>query len=148
MQIMRQFMFKKRMSFKKRRGFTLIELLVVLGALIVIAGLATWGIDAVQDASRRAATNQDMALLRDAVQAYQAMSKTGKPPTTLGDLVTGLTAAQAIDGQAHADFVKKSGWTSTASSFADHWNNAYVYNATTRTITSTNNGGTSIVYSF
>ncbi|MDR1701514.1 MAG: type II secretion system GspH family protein [Sporomusaceae bacterium] len=148
MQTLRQFLFKKRLSFKKRKGFTLIELLVVLGALIVISGLATWGIDAVQDASRRAATNQDMAILRDAVQAYQAMSKTGKPPTSLGDLVTGLTAAQSIDGQVHANFVKKAGWTSAASSFIDHWNNAYTYSATARTISSTNNGGTAIVYSF
>ena len=79
---------------------------------------------------------------------YAAARSDGAFPTNLGALVTGLTAAQTVDGLPRAAFIRKTGWTSDATSCVDAWGVAYVYSAATRTITSTANGGTAIVVNF
>ncbi len=135
--------------FKKRKGFTIVELLVVLGVLAVIYAFAVPNSQGGDSASRWSATDNDAKTLRDAVMVYMASSRSGQAPNNLGELVTGVTAAQSKTGTATGALIIKSTWTTDPATIRDGWDNAFVYDRTAGTITS-NCGGAydPIVYRF
>ena len=133
---------------RKRKGFSLPELSITILCMMVLATILYLAYDKIQESARRSTTMRDMETLQSAVLMYSTAHISGSLPADLGALVSGLTAAQTVDGIARTAFVRKSGWTSDASTCVDAWGNAYVYNASTRTITSTANGGAAITVSF
>jgi len=54
-----------------KRGFTLIELLFVLGVLAILAALTIPSIRGIQDESRLARIQADLAVLQSATEAYR-----------------------------------------------------------------------------
>lgn len=133
---------------KKRKGIGAVEIIFVVAVIVILAAMLIPKFMDFQESSRRAVTMQELKTLSENCALYAALSKDGKPPANLGALVTGLTATQSSDGQVYGSFIVKKGYTSTASSFVDPWGNAYVYDGTNRTISSTANGGTAISQAF
>lgn len=138
----------RRILFKDQGGWTLIELSVIISVMgiLLAVGLFAWG--PVNERARRMLTVYDMDTLTKACAAYTADNIAGQPPANLGELVTGLTSAQTIDGIARPSYVTSQKWTNNAASYTDGWNNAFVYDNVAKTITSTNNGGTPITKGF
>lgn len=135
-------------NLKKRKGWDLLSLLIWSACVVVLIAVLTPKFTEYQNNNRRVATAKEMKVLAEQCAIYAARSLDGKPPTTLGSLVTGLSASESNDGIAYGNFLTSTKVTSNASSFIDKWKNAYVYDATARTITSTAGGGTSIVEAF
>lgn len=133
---------------KKRKGVLSVEFVFIVAAIVILAAILIPKYMDFQESTRRAVAAQELKTLAESCVFYAALSKDGQPPANLGALVTGLTAAQSNDGQAYGSFIVKKGYTSTASSFVDPWGNAYTYDATNRTISSTANGGTAISQNF
>lgn len=133
---------------KKFKGITAYELMGVLLVIIILATAAGWMVHEFVESGKRATTHSDAATLAVACGMYESQSKAGTPPADLGALVTGLTAAQSVDGVAKARYVTPSTWTSDPTTIVDQWNEAFVYDAAARTITSNNNGNDPIVKSF
>ena len=132
----------------KRKGFSLPELSITILCMMILATILYLAYDWIQNSAKRSTTMRDMETLQSACLMYAAARSDGAFPANLGALVTGLTASQTVDGLARASFVRKTGWTATASTAVDGWGNAYTYDAAARTITSTANGGTPIVVNF
>lgn len=140
-----------RLKMKKRKGFSILELTIYTMGVILFMWLATSKLKDVYEGFKRDATQQEIHSLAEACQRYETHSVTSLPPASLGDLVTGLTAAQSNDFQAHVDdLIKhpKRTYTSDSSSFVDKWGNQYQYSRSDRTITSTGNGGDPISEKF
>lgn len=131
-----------RVQIKKRRGLSIIEMGLVALAMMIFAAIGVGLYQGFNENNKRAVAHQETKMLADACAQYENYSRAGAPPVDLGALVTGLTAANSNDGATHIPFVTKTGWTATATTFTDPWGNAYVYSAATRTVGSTNNGGT------
>lgn len=127
---------------RKRKGFSLLELTIYAMAVIVLMLVAVPKLKTVYEGFKRDAVQQEIHSLAEACQRYETYAVTSLPPASLGDLVTGLSAAQSNDGQAHVDdLIKNPKKTYTnAASFVDKWGNAYQYSQSDRTITSTGNG--------
>ena len=132
---------------KKRKGFSLVEATFVM-ILVLVLSLVYLMSPQIIDTAKRVQTKNDMGTIVSAILIYQANNVSQTVPPTLGNLVTGLTAAQSTNGIAQANFIKKDGVTSDSSTFVDSWGNAYVYNPTSRTLTSTAAGGTAITVNF
>ncbi|HZO89757.1 MAG TPA: type II secretion system protein GspG [Chthonomonadaceae bacterium] len=95
------------MRLQMRRAFTLIELLVVI---VVIAVLAAIVIPKFTDQGRRskdAALKSNLALLRNAISAYQ--TDTGLYPLTLADLAATAAPANGADPTSGASTAIPSG---------------------------------------
>ena len=133
---------------EKKKGFSMIELAIYIIIISTLMAVGAFAFVGYQDRAKRSVTMDELNTLSQAILTYTADSKTGSLPANLGALITGLTAAQSIDGVAHGQYVTKTGWTSDSTTFIDGWGNAYTYNSGARTISSTNNGGTAIVKSF
>ena len=135
-------------SMQKVKGQSTMDLAIyiVIASLILLVGSYAYG--AFRDRVARNNTNSELATLAEACIVYQADNVAGTPPANLGALVTGLTAAQSIDGVAKGTYVTKTTWTNDPASFVDGWGNAYQYSTAARTITSTNNGNTAIVKAY
>jgi type II secretory pathway pseudopilin PulG len=133
---------------KKRKGYDLVQLAVWTACIIVLLSVLGPKYLEYQEKNRRTATAQEVKVLAEQCALYTADSLSGLPPTTLGDLVTGLSATQSNDGVVHTNYLSSLKVTSNASTFVDKWKNPYVYDSTARTITSTANGGTPIVEPF
>lgn len=138
----------KRLFQRKHKGMTAMELAVVCIVIVLISAGAAWGFSHLTESGKRAVANSEAASLAKACALYESDNRAAAPPTDLGALITGLTAAQANDGVAKTRYVSKDTWTATAASITDPWGNAYTYSSTNRTVTSTNNGNTAIVKRF
>jgi prepilin-type N-terminal cleavage/methylation domain-containing protein len=68
---------------RTRRGFSLIELLVVIGILLVLLGLATWGISSAQRSGRTQATHIALSNLKGMLTELDVSGGGGKQPATL-----------------------------------------------------------------
>ena len=132
---------------KKRKGFGLLDLGLYAIALTILVAAGVAAYNEYQEGNKRAVARQELKTIASACSLYMVTARSGNPPAELGDLVTGLTAAQSNDGIAKGRFVAKTTWTNTAS-FVDPWGNAYGYNAATQTVTCTNNGGTAFSETF
>ncbi|MFA6105848.1 MAG: type II secretion system protein [Patescibacteria group bacterium] len=135
-----------KMLAKKRSGFTMIELTIVMIILAILIGGGIYAMNAQSDNAKNTITVQDLDLLGGACGQYAAFSKDGKPPVSLYDVVTGVTATNSVTGKASGPLVANSKWTSAAT-MVDGWGTAFTYDASARTITSAGNG-TPIVKSF
>lgn len=71
--------------YKKKNGFTLIELLVVLAILATLLTIAVPKYFNSVDKAKEAALKQNLSVLRDAIDKYQADN--GEYPSSLGALV-------------------------------------------------------------
>jgi Bacterial type II secretion system protein G. len=133
---------------KKHQGISTMDLsiYIVIASFLLLVGLYQYG--PFSERARRHTTREDMRTIVQAILTYEADSSTGSLPSNLGALITGLTSSETVDGIARSSYVTKSTWTSDSSTFVDGWGNAFVYDSSGRTLTSTNNKGTSIVLSF
>lgn len=127
---------------KKRHGEGFIPFLLWMTALIIFLAAISPKFGDLFESTRRTATIQDMKTLAEQCALYTVRAADGKPPANLGNLVTGLTAAQTVDGIAYGNFLATGKYTSDPASFVDRWDNPYQYDPDARTITSTMNGGT------
>ena len=137
----------KTIRFKRRNGFSLVEATFVM-ILVLVLSVAYLMSPQIIDTAKRVQTKNDMSTITSAIMIYQANNINQQVPSNLGDLVTGLSAAQSTSGIAQTDFIKRDGVTSDASSFVDSWGNPYIYNSSARTLSSTANGGTPITVNF
>lgn len=64
-----------RFTSASRSGWTLVELLVVLAILAVLVGLANMGVQALREASRRSACQNNLRQLGLALQAYEGSQR-------------------------------------------------------------------------
>jgi Tfp pilus assembly protein PilE len=135
------------MKNKHAKGISTMDLsiYIVIAAILLTAGLVAY--NSYQDRARRNTVREELNALAQACVNYQSDSATGSLPTDLGKLVTGLTAAQTVDGVIRGSYVAKTTWTTDATTFTDPWGSQYVYNTTARTITS-NGSGSAITKSF
>jgi type II secretory pathway pseudopilin PulG len=137
---------------KKRKGMDLVQLGIYAICIGILLMVIMPKLTNYVEGKKMDATNQEMRVLAEQCALYSSISAAGNPPSTLGDLVTGLTADQSVDNQNHNDFVADKGLsktlTSDPTSFVDAWKNQYVYDAAARTITSTFNGKTNKTISF
>ena len=68
-----------------RRGFSLIELLVVIGILLVLLGLATWGISAAQRSGRTQQTHIALSNLKGMYTEMDVSGGLSRQPTHMWD---------------------------------------------------------------
>lgn len=133
---------------KKRPGQDLGQLSFYLVCVAIILAAAYLAYPIIMDAINDYVTDRDMDTIANACVLYQSQSSTFSLPANLGQLISGLSAAQSKDGLAHSNYVNKPIWTTDSSTFVDAWGNPFTYNAAARTITSTNNGNTPKVRQF
>jgi general secretion pathway protein G len=69
---------------RANRGFTLLELMIVIAIIIILATLATGRYQQSLKTARYAAQQQDLAVMRKAIQQYT--EDKGQPPSSLDDL--------------------------------------------------------------
>lgn len=121
-----------------QKGFTLVELMIALAVVITLSVAAFFGYSQVQQMRKIAQMNNDLDAISSGALAYESLSIDSTPPSDIDDLITGLTAAQSIDGTAHSNFITstKAGSGDTAS-ITDPWGVEYTYSQTARTISCT-----------
>ena len=121
--------------------------IIILCVTILAFGIGLT-LDGIRDSASRAATTRDLSELHAALTLYIAQKNDGLPPATLGILLEQMPSAQSRDGLVKKPYIQKRGWTSDASTWVDGWGNLYQYNSTDRTLSSTGNGGNSILVQF
>lgn len=137
-----------QLKLKKRKGLTLMELLIVLGIIVVLIALSS-GADWADEYSRYTTTKADMDTIVEGIKTYESMRRDKKLPASLGDLIIGVPKAQSKSDADTGRLVAKEGeWTTDPSTFKDQWDEAYIYDPASRTLTSNNNGGDPIVRNF
>lgn len=122
---------------KRRQGFTLIEIMVACAIIIALSVGAFFGYSQAQQSRKMAQMRQDMEAICTAALAYEALSINSTPPASIDALMTGLTAANSVDGVAHQFLTQARGSSSGSSatkSILDPWNAAYTYSQTERTV--------------
>lgn len=124
---------------KRRQGFTLIEIMVACAIIIALSVGAFFGYSQAQQSRKMAQMRQDMEAICTAALAYEALSINSTPPASIDALMTGLSAANSVDGVAHQFLTQARGTSSTSAtrSILDPWNTAYTYSQTERTVTCT-----------
>lgn len=136
------------MKMKNRKGQDILQFSLWAAAVIIFLALAIPRYSDWQEGNRRKATMKEMRTIADQCALYMATSSTGQPPANLGDLVTGLTAANSNDGVAHGNFLASNKFTNDPNSFVDGWGNVYTYDSANHTLESTMNGGTAYQVNF
>lgn len=121
-----------------RKGFTLVELMIALAIVIALSVAAFFAYGQAQQMRKIAQMNNDLDAIASGALAYESLAVNSTPPTNIDDLITGLTAAQSIDGSAHGNFISstKAG-TGEDATITDPWGVEYTYSQTARTITCT-----------
>lgn len=140
-------MYNLKKQLRKRTGFVMMEVLVVLGILIVLIGLAS-GLDWAEDYARLTTTKADMDTIIKGIKTYETMRTDKQLPSNLGDLVTGVEKNKSKSGMETGALIDKENWTSDASTFVDQWDEPFIYDPSSRTLTSTNNGKDPIIMTF
>lgn len=129
----------------KRKGFLSAELMIVIVITLILMVGAFIAYNEYKDNANRTVAMQDMQILKQGVISYSGLRSDSALPSDLGDLITGITATNSIDGVQHNSFIQRKGWT-TASNIKDPWGVAYAYsyNTTSNTgsISCTHNGTT------
>ena len=114
----------KNITAKKREGFSIQE--IAIGVIIIIMlSLGTFMIY--------------LENIATAATSYTVLNVNGTPPSSLDELATGLTADQSVDGKAKNFLQTNRGGgesTTEGTNMVDPWNNPYVVDPTTRTVTS------------
>ena len=128
---------KNKLNNKRRKGFTLIEIMVACAIIIALSVGAFFGYSQAQQSRKMAQMRQDMEAICTASLAYEAMSLNSTPPASVQALITGLTAAQSIDGVAHKFLTQTKGSTTSTDKILDPWGTEYGYSQTDRTVTCT-----------
>jgi prepilin-type N-terminal cleavage/methylation domain-containing protein len=105
---LKSFRQKKQVKNQKRQGFTLVELMVAMAIVILLGGASFFAYGHVQQVRKMAQVSTEMDALANACLTYEALNVDGGLPDSLGDLVTGLTKTQSIDGVAHTNLIKSS----------------------------------------
>ena len=121
-----------------RKGFTLVELMIALAIVIALSVAAFFAYGQAQQMRKIAQMNNDLDAIASGALAYESLAINSTPPTNIDDLITGLTAAQSIDGAAHANFISstKAG-TGDDATITDPWGVEYTYSQTARTVSCT-----------
>lgn len=121
---------------KKRRGMSALAEMLMACVLMIIVGLALiYNLREAPHSAKMAKMTSEMDAIAAACLNYESLNINGAVPASLSDLVTGLTAAQSLDGAAHNNFITAS--RGTTGSVLDPWGTAYGYSSTNRTITCT-----------
>lgn len=119
---------------KSRKGFTLVELVIVIIVMSVLAGIFfAMGSDT-PDTARISLMRTNMSSIRTALLSYSAMKKDGQLPTTLDELITGISKEDSIDGKEHKNLISGAG---EDFSLEDPWGEPYVYDRTAKTLSCT-----------
>lgn len=128
---------------RKEKGFSLPEILVACSIIVSLSAAAFFGFNQAQQTRKMAQMHSDMEAIAAGCLAYEAMNINGLPPADLDALLTGLTADNSIDNEAHDRFVTSSKLAENgggaATTLNDPWGQAYVVSGTDRTITCTPN---------
>ena len=129
----------KNITAKKREGFSIQE--IAIGVIIIIMlSLGTFMIYyPIQDSAKIALMKSDLENIATAATSYTVLNVNGTPPSSLDELATGLTADQSVDGKAKNFLQTNRGCgesTTEGTNMVDPWNNPYVVDPTTRTVTS------------
>lgn len=119
---------------KKRKGFSLPEILVACAIMVALSAAAFFGFNQAQQTRKMAQMHSDMQAIAAGCLAFESMNTLGLPPGDLATLMTGLDAANSIDGEEHRRFVTS---TKSEDTIADPWGNDYIVNGDERTITCT-----------
>ena len=122
---------------QKRKGFSFMEILVALIMIVSLSVGAFFTYSDAQQTRKMAQMHNDMDAIVTGCLVYEALALDSQLPDDLTGLVTGLTAAQAVDGVAHANLVLSSKPDAATGNFLDPWNTAYVYDAAARTLSCT-----------
>lgn len=125
----------KALKNKRRKGFTLIEIMIACAIIIALSVGAFFYYSQTQQSRKMAQMRQDMEAICTASLAYEAMSLDSTPPASVQDLITGLSAAQSIDGVAHKFLTQTQGSTTSTDKILDPWGTEYVYDQSARTVT-------------
>ena len=126
---------------KKKKGFSLPEILVACAIIVSLSAAAFFGFNQAQQTRKMAQMHSDMEAIASGCLAYEAMNINGLPPDDLDALLTGLTAENSIDNEAHERFVTSSKLAEngggSATTLNDPWGTAYEVDGSARTITCT-----------
>lgn len=128
---------KKLFKDSKRKGFTLMEILVACAIIIALSVGAFFFYQSAQQTRKMAQMNQDMEAIANAALSYESMSLDSTPPDSVGALITGLTADESVDGASHQFLTQVKGNVTSSNDVLDPWGEAYVYDATERTVSCT-----------
>ena len=123
-----------RISKSIRKGFSFMEILASLVLIVALTVGAFFVFNEAQQTRKLAQMHNEMDAIRSGILSYEATSLNSTFPPSLEVLASkGLSADESVDGAAHPSFVNsiKSG----SGTYLDPWGQAYVYNATERSLT-------------
>lgn len=132
------FMQKIRKKFngspKKRKGSFLLEIVVGLLVLGVLYSFISPQVKDYIHASDMTKMQNDMKAIATAAVTYEYWSKDGQPPATIEEMITGVAAADAKDGQDHPNLINLD---TEGAEILTPWGDSYGYDPTAREITCT-----------
>lgn len=131
------FLHKTWFQSAKRKGFTLMEILVACAIIIALSVGAFFAYQQAQQTRKMAQMNQDMEAIANAALSYEAMSSTSSLPTDIAAMLSGLKAADSIDGVDHQLLTQFKGSAASTDNISDPWGDNYTYSNTERTVTCT-----------
>lgn len=131
------FLHKTWFQSAKRKGFTLMEILVACAIIISLSVGAFFAYQQAQQTRKMAQMNQDMEAIANAALSYEAMSIDSALPKSIGDMLSGLSADNSIDGVDHQLLTQLKGKAASTDNISDPWGANYTYSNTDRTVTCT-----------
>lgn len=134
---------------KKRKGFDLIQvgLYAVAIAILMTVVITNFSGDFL-DGNRRAVAKEEVKIIANAAalfEMYRAPGAAGTKPTSIANLLAGLTAEESVDGVEHNGFLAGSKWNAAAD-VKDPWGVAYTLDAATGVVEDGSGKGVSITY--
>lgn len=125
---------------RKRKGFSFMEILVSLVLIVALSVGAFFMFNEAQQTRKMAQMNNDMDAIVNGLLTYESLNIDSQLPAGADSeglklLVTGLPAANSIDGVAHANLVRST--KATDGAFVDPWGQAYKYSQSDRTLSCT-----------
>lgn len=98
---------------------------VIVVILLISAAAMSWG--TIRDFFKSGAQRVELNNMATAAAVYASLRTDGATPTSANDLITGVTATDAVDGMAHTGLMNGESGRWISGTYTDIWGNAFVF---------------------